>query len=642
MEDLRAHFPRRPSPYALLVVAIAASFCSASPLPRAAALQPISRQLSTPQCTFTGNSDLYGLGIRIGIYLQWISGLLANSFHADSVQDMLATNTIFLIALFIALAISTVNDTVVAAEVAILLQFCFGFLFTVSSTWGLRITGRQLNSAKEYKKRVHFPLMGSTVRLCLATAICAYNVWFWFVGVGRLSGDTCHPMGFLFAPIDLLRRARVFFKITSVMFVSFLGTANLSEVVLLVCNWVFYSFIAGFIAVLIAFHRGFHSDGSPKQSGADEGELENAKKTSNVKNNNRVRTRSAKIMSTFVALTKYSPVVMGGIPWVMMNGDIGVGFKRLQSWVIIAIMTLFILLCIVILLVLVLDVIVNWGSALFAHFLQGIEALWVFCKMVGGLSPFHWLRVDHIAAQTALQPSRTPSPSISQQLEVEKDGEVIENLAEDKREAAVGGHPQATLSFENAAQAESSSADALSGESSKTAEHITANKISILERETLDRKNSDGEKLAEHNLEGKKPGSIEPLHSATTVETLPNNERLRCGHTGSKSEKLPQLAVKFWKKLGDYEDYSSQTPSWGRRVLAALPAINLACAVWSILSIELMIRWNKVTEVHTIQSVGQLIPFVIGIVGFFKLLRDISIQSTQLWIYRVVLVSYNL
>jgi hypothetical protein len=55
---------------------------------------------------------------------------LANSFSAVSVHDILAANTIFLIALFVALAIITANETVRAVEVVILLHFCFGFLLT--------------------------------------------------------------------------------------------------------------------------------------------------------------------------------------------------------------------------------------------------------------------------------------------------------------------------------------------------------------------------------------------------------------------------------------------------------------------------------------------------------------------------------
>jgi hypothetical protein len=141
---------------AFAVISLGVSICSASPLPHSlTALKPFrlfSRQTADTKCTFTGNSDLYGLGIRIGIYLQWTSGLLANTFHADSVQDMLATNTIFLMALFIALAIITANATVLAAEVMILLQFCFGFLFTVLFDLGMARLGTPAESSERVQK----------------------------------------------------------------------------------------------------------------------------------------------------------------------------------------------------------------------------------------------------------------------------------------------------------------------------------------------------------------------------------------------------------------------------------------------------------------------------------------------------------
>src|SRR4051812_25170410 len=76
----------------------------ASPLPHFPAAGMLSYRASPSKCSgFEGNPDLYGLGIRVGVYLQWFSGIIAHSFHADSVPDLLGTNTIFLMALFTAL-----------------------------------------------------------------------------------------------------------------------------------------------------------------------------------------------------------------------------------------------------------------------------------------------------------------------------------------------------------------------------------------------------------------------------------------------------------------------------------------------------------------------------------------------------------
>lgn len=47
----------------------------------------VRRHSSPEQCSdrytdrgFVGNPDFYGLGIRIGIYLQWLGSLMANAF----------------------------------------------------------------------------------------------------------------------------------------------------------------------------------------------------------------------------------------------------------------------------------------------------------------------------------------------------------------------------------------------------------------------------------------------------------------------------------------------------------------------------------------------------------------------------------
>ena len=90
---------------------------------------------------FTGNADLYGLGIRVGIYLQWISSLLTNVFLPHGISDSLDTNSIFLFALFVATASSTnPRGGLHPVEGFIVLQLSFGFLLSVLSIGGLRLT----------------------------------------------------------------------------------------------------------------------------------------------------------------------------------------------------------------------------------------------------------------------------------------------------------------------------------------------------------------------------------------------------------------------------------------------------------------------------------------------------------------------
>ena len=89
---------------------------------------------------FEGNADLYGRGIRTGIYLQWISSLLTSLLLPTGSSDYLDTNSIFLFAVFIATATATYrNGGLHPAEAFIMLQLCFGFLLSVLSVSGFRL-----------------------------------------------------------------------------------------------------------------------------------------------------------------------------------------------------------------------------------------------------------------------------------------------------------------------------------------------------------------------------------------------------------------------------------------------------------------------------------------------------------------------
>jgi hypothetical protein len=84
---------------------------------------------------------LTSMGSVFAFYLQWISSLLTNILIPLGVSDALDTNSIFLFAVFIATAKSTASSGGLRpAEAFIMLQMCFGYLLSVVSVTGLRIT----------------------------------------------------------------------------------------------------------------------------------------------------------------------------------------------------------------------------------------------------------------------------------------------------------------------------------------------------------------------------------------------------------------------------------------------------------------------------------------------------------------------
>jgi hypothetical protein len=45
---------------------------------------------------------------------------------------------------------------------------------------------------------------------------------------------------------------------------------------------------------------------------------------------------------------------------------------------------------------------------------------------------------------------------------------------------------------------------------------------------------------------------------------------------------------------------------------------SLGVIVWSILSVELTLKWNGIKGVDEINSAGQIIPFIIGVFGLCR------------------------
>jgi hypothetical protein len=86
-------------------------------------------------CVLNGNSDLYGLGIRLGVYFQLISTLLANHFLPEALREAWDANTIFLVSILIAIIKFSVNvNNLTAPEAFVMLQMLFAFLVAVYHT----------------------------------------------------------------------------------------------------------------------------------------------------------------------------------------------------------------------------------------------------------------------------------------------------------------------------------------------------------------------------------------------------------------------------------------------------------------------------------------------------------------------------
>lgn len=70
-------------------------------------MSEISSTESSTDCPgFEGNPDLYGLGIRIGVYLQWYSTLLCITVDPGTSAETYTANALFIFAIMVALLLA--------------------------------------------------------------------------------------------------------------------------------------------------------------------------------------------------------------------------------------------------------------------------------------------------------------------------------------------------------------------------------------------------------------------------------------------------------------------------------------------------------------------------------------------------------
>jgi hypothetical protein len=172
-----------------------------------------------PAYGFSGNSDMYGLGIRVGFYLQWYGVLLAHYLAikdltdwqtsppylalADEVDGLNFSNGLFVLATFIALIINTTRESssLQTVEVYIILLLTFGAnaYFVPLELWRLATNYSVLWDLWPFPvmaKRWIYSLLYSL----LLTAVCSLQLWLWFVQVPQLSHTPkCPEYGFFCA-----------------------------------------------------------------------------------------------------------------------------------------------------------------------------------------------------------------------------------------------------------------------------------------------------------------------------------------------------------------------------------------------------------------------------------------------------------
>jgi len=131
-------------------------------------------------CDLEGNSDFYGLGVRVGFYAQWISTLLGNVFVRE--QDTLSRtiNLILQFAVLVCVVFLTLKKAIYVPEVMI------AFWLLVGGPWGL--TWGTVNRSGT---------VATLSRIALYAALSGYGCWFFFGGLNGLPPTPCESIAFM-------------------------------------------------------------------------------------------------------------------------------------------------------------------------------------------------------------------------------------------------------------------------------------------------------------------------------------------------------------------------------------------------------------------------------------------------------------
>ncbi|KAB5581208.1 hypothetical protein GE09DRAFT_465353 [Coniochaeta sp. 2T2.1] len=134
-------------------------------------------------CGFDGNPDLFGLGVRVGIYLKFVTSILA-IFVPQMMSHFFSSTFVFALAIFIALIRETVAKRLHAPEVDIVACLVVFLSFGMASTPEIHLALRSIsNMFSSSAARTANLTLSLFLALFLAPAYCLYFVWFWYSGI---------------------------------------------------------------------------------------------------------------------------------------------------------------------------------------------------------------------------------------------------------------------------------------------------------------------------------------------------------------------------------------------------------------------------------------------------------------------------
>ncbi|KAL9612894.1 MAG: hypothetical protein Q9167_002527 [Letrouitia subvulpina] len=153
-------------------------------------------------CTTTGDGDFYGLGVRLGLYLQWAAGFcLRNSSGSwKMISTVRTTNNALCGAIVLAVVINTARGTALSTDYLIVYYLTVALFY--SESYNLLTKGEREGWGEK-----SYYVLEPDVPLLVQNLLFAFNhlfgAWFWIRGLHHTQPTTCPPKAALLGPFDL-------------------------------------------------------------------------------------------------------------------------------------------------------------------------------------------------------------------------------------------------------------------------------------------------------------------------------------------------------------------------------------------------------------------------------------------------------
>lgn len=166
-------------------------------------------------CEFSGDPDMYGLGIRIGSYLQWLSLLIAACYVPSELPGLRTSNAFFASATFIGLVVETALNDLEVTEIYITMLLVFGsqYVWLTAMLWRVFTpsdTDPAPSTDMEPPKSSRMQWFSvSTMHWFSYTVVqiaqIGFQMWFWIFKIAKFARreTTCQRFGFGFYKFGL-------------------------------------------------------------------------------------------------------------------------------------------------------------------------------------------------------------------------------------------------------------------------------------------------------------------------------------------------------------------------------------------------------------------------------------------------------